>query len=1134
MADHELAFEYVVEQIRSSPVIHDAFSCNIRGPGSEDIVVVKKNSIALLCKESDGEWFRKSNRELQLSIRHAACFRRAEKQDIIAITTAPGRITFISYRNGALDICHEIQTFSLTDTHLSTLDRVIKFDAKGQFMYMQAVEGQFAMYKVDDQSSDLAFSARRIFAIDGVILSCCFLGQHRGRNALVIHTTRRNSCRLALLNWQEDELLESIIPRYMPIDQSMAMCLFMLPVSKKASAAFLHVSAEQIALIYEDSLHCGDLQFSTMKLDGLIPSAITGLYYKDSDYVALMSTSDHCIHAIVLDARERLSSIELGSVGFAATSIVILEDSTSDLSTISTFLCGSNGESGFFSFTAKTPPMVLSSFLEAVPAKDFLVGQYNRHNIQNKVSTIGGIGQSSSIQSHFFGLAAYVQDEFAILEPKNTAPKQIFVLSDKYGQDFVLLSLPWSSQLLQLQASANAEVHDVGLQYGLIENVPTIRACILNECLLQITPSAIVQCFADESAESVVDNNADGETILIAEVCQNRVALFIRTETTFLLRTNTFIKTENERLEIIQQGSDMLFAVEAMTVQFLALDESDDNMLLLLCFADGRILLFRSAGEQRIILVDDTQSLVQAARYAEHDTDAIIPHSSIILFENEEFHVLVALRSGAIAHFRSEGDQVILEALLQHSRTPITFCKALKHNHEGYFLGEHLGRVALNDGELFVDSIGRSGKNPETFTCSLDPFFFPGSDTALRQAGILCLAEGVLSFNTVSNDLEDIIEVNSLGESPQRMLHDDDLGCLLVATNRVTTSPDGERGVTNMANLQIRRRQACLSSSPLRDSKKQSLIFKPGEKIYALIQWLVTINGKDRLWTVVGSSKRNTKNGKCDEGKLTVLRFKSAADKIDIRKEFSPSFPSPVYALCALGTLSLVVAHGNVLEICTLDIENRALASQTQAELRSSAIVLYTYDEYVFAATQKDSILVFRYDAAAKTLTRVATDPYPRMSVSMTVLRDSIVILTDKTKQLTIHSWDSTNAKLSLIQTISMPSVIVRTRPLTLSGKEKTGSALPDDFVLVALGLDGSLHSIFRAHTMVSRQINLVRHQEHYDFWKDHTLSDIVNLLPVESLQVLFSDSENQASINDWRVALRRALINRTRRLLAL
>lgn len=1103
----DLDLTYIAEQIVPSSVVTFLKTCTIRTPAIQDVVLIKRDTMVLLCRETGGLWRTRSQRKFCGNIGHIDVLRRPGQLDVITASLADGSVHFVSYRSQSFETVHEIRSPITNGDLLNVPGHYFASDPLGRAICSLAREEELSVYRLGTRTSEIDLTARRKIKLRGYLHRCCFLYHENDALSLVVHSSLQDTCpQLNLFHWGRNDLLEGAKPCSMPLDSRMKICLFMVPLLER-SGDFLHVTAECISLISEYHVRSGDVHYQQLELDHKvgIPSAIVTLM--DRDDLALIASDNMQMHIITMNTHGRLVITSLGEISFIATSLAVLEGTSSDDDSWTVFATSDAGESTIFTLYLNRENSIDTQFVDPVPITDLLVLPSGSCP---KVLTIGGLRTAGNVVSHSSAVPASVLHEIQLIDAGNTAPTQLFVAPVVHGSTtYILLSLPWASQLLQCSTYQGPELIDVSEEFNLKSDIATLLFFAVHGHFLQVTADAIYCCKSFQDAPELIYSCSESESIVLASHSLDKLALVVRRHTAYRLLLMTFIKTESQSVTPINlSGTEDLptFLVEPTALHlstsnlYLSTTNEDYIGLIALCLADGTVMLIRVFTAALEIILNDRESLL-ASQSDTPDAASYLPHSCIILYEFDVCHLVISLRSGRIAHLTSRVEGSHCTGFVEFSDTPVTFLSQYRSENGCFFTGQGVGRITLSAGRLVFDKVELTGKHVASVNYVPDPFATARQRDLPIPNGLLYLQDGCLTFATIEKEVSNVVTLTDIAETPRRALYLDRLDGLLVATtktvwnNAVSASPQN-----NVANLRVIHKGRCISDTPIRDTKKQTQLFKPDDVIYCLMKWELSINGIAKSWTVVGSSRKNPKLSRPDggmfEGRLTVLRLKMVSDKLDVRKEFSPSFASPIYALCPLGPLSLVIAHGSVIEVNTLDVESRSLVSHATMTLRSSAIALHSSDNHIFAATQKDSLVVLRYIPSEKKLVRIASDPYPRMSLSLTMMSTTLLVLTDKTNRVVVFHWEASHERLSTSEVLNMSSVIVKTRLLQLPNRSTDTAPYPfglDRSIILAAALDGSLHAIIKVPLKLREVLEARRTQEAERFWKDTMLSDYIS-----------------------------------------
>ncbi|CCG81527.1 Putative uncharacterized protein [Taphrina deformans PYCC 5710] len=708
-------------------------------------------------------------------------------------------------------------------------------------------------------------------------------------------------------------------------------------------------------------------------------------------------------------------------------------------------------------------------------------------------------------------------------------PENIFSVYGRYGIAYVLISMPWGSQLLEYQVEEE-ELTDVSLDFEIEAKYSTILFCAVGEAFgksfLQVTSNGVHNC-ANLRTQKSLYSIGSASAIILARLYSKTLVLVMLTDEVYTMKLLTLIKDEDEGFAISETDNELTFEIEPTVLRIEAAPEND-GIYLTLCFANNRIAIWCYSSQASLVKLHDF-SLCPAADSADAE-ESLIPYDCTVLVHGNKWHVLVAYHTGIAKHFLLREKELVLKRSRRLSTSPVRLLSEADNQESLYFVGEHCGRISILDHELVVDMIVFPDRQPESTIYCLNPFF--NAQTDVQSFGFLCYESGWLTFYTIPQEISQAQDAIDIAETPRRLLYIAHLNCYVLATDGESIQGNYEKSAKVGANICIVQNGVCISESPLRDSRKETEIFRSGDVIYALTQWQVVIHGKERSWTVVGSSRKITKTATI-EGRLTVLRLKQSGNKIDVRKEFSPSYSAPIYALCVFDETSLVIGHGDALEVTMLDIGSRALATQSQLQLRSPVIAIHVSGKYVFVATQKDSIMVFEYENSVLKL--VAADPYPRLSVSLALINETTLVLTDKHKNLSVYDWSPTTGKLNVNCTISMPSIIIRAKRLSvprLDSEDVLTDFTPDRHVILAAGLDGSLYAVFRVRSTLKVLIDDHEAKESPNLFRTLTLPKIIASLTDEEMRTLLDEFEITEAA-DVRKSLVAAMTRRTSRLLA-
>lgn len=1133
---------YIADQLTSSCVTLAVYTCSIRSNGAQDIILIKKDSIVLLSQELN-VWHTETVRKFRGIVQDAVIVRRPAQHDAIAVALTDGSIQFIYYQNHTFTTVHEIRSPVVSASFLDLPGRHLAFEPRGEAFCSLTRENELTILYLARGTQLIDLTGLRRLRLKGYLLSCCFLNRQDDNFSVVVSSCYEGRCCLSLQSWHRNDTHESLERYDMTLTPDLGLCLFMLPLSHYAGS-FLYISSGAISLISDDHFrnHTGIVHTWQKSLDKNfgIPSATIEL--QDKYDLALIACDNSRVYLVKLEEDKRLTISSLGIISFPATSLALLRPRSSSSDPWTVFATGDAGLSAVFQIFFQDENILEATFVESLPVIDLLAAPSCSQG--SVVTGRGGPTASGHLAFHTAALSSELLHEVQIHDPGITAPKQLFVAVDRVESAiYILLSLPWASQVLQCSSHESDELYDVTDDLDLRADVSSLLFFPISQYFIQVTSEAVYCCGNILSGRRLLLACAEDEIVILAASWDEKLALIVRVGNTYKLLLMQFFKSENIGMNAsLLQGPEIAptFLSEPTALHFSA-DRKANTGLVLLCCANGRVVMFRVTATNIEIAMDDSLSLCEK-RLVFGSEEPCVPLSCTILYDNDILHLLVSLQSGKVAHFSNMSGSFELEESAEISKVPISFCSVYASDKECYIKGNGLACLKLCDNRIISTEIDVPASTLEAVNFVQNPFQYrQNQDT---EIGLLFLQKGWLSFAKISRKVQDLTRVVSLNETPRRLLYLNKIDSLVVATgNPIRPDLPILESSTTIANLQVVKDGRCISDSPIRDTKRGILLFRPDDVIYCLMQWDVTINTIQRSWTLIGSARKNPKAARSDgdvfKGKLTVLRLKMVGGKLDVRKEFSPSFAEPIYALCALGPLSLVIAHGLVIEVSTLDIVSRSLVSQTTITLRSITIALHASNEYIFAATQKDSLIVFKFLQAENKLIRVASDPVPRLSLSLTAIQYEpfVLVLTDKNKHVVVFDWDERRQQLVTNTVLEMPSVIVKARSLPLSDHKMCSGPLPfglERSIILAAGLDGSLHAIVKVSHILHKILIKQRDLETNRFWKDNMLSDLISITTDDDLSELgILDSQGETNVAATRARLRTIFEAYDRRALA-
>lgn len=1128
-------YKYISEQIDGSAVTQFVFVCSIRGPQAKDVLLIKRASIILLCQEKEEIWHQKCERRFKGNVLDAILLRRPGQADFISLSFDDGGIQFICYRHERFETEHEIRNLDLLGSNkLRRYGHKLVVDPGGRALCVLSYEKRLILFRLNERTQRVELTARRKCDLKGYLLCACFLQQQTDGISLVVHSSYSEGCQLSLFHWRQGELLEQIQPCHMPLEPGMELCLFMLPLARRLGS-FLHITTSGVSLISEYHLRSGDIHYRRVNFEEAVaPCAVLDLAHKQ--YLALIACDDRSLHVICLGEDGNLGMQPVEPMAFSVSSIALLQTKSTSSNAWTIFVAGNSEFSAIVDVRLDAANVERFRFTNAVPVADLLIVSNDMST--STITACGSQGITGHLATHFSALSSFLIHELQVVNSDNNAPKQLYVIPNQgHTFTYILVSLPWFSQLFQCSDSEGLDVFDITEEMQLQSRTATLLFFAFNEHLVQVTASGVYRCGSILSQGRPLLIFSDAESVILATQCDGILAIVIQYENTFKFLVMQLLKSEADDLALtclVDSKDAPIMRSETTCISSTRWQDSG-VVLILLCSADGGLSLFEiTLSSCKVVL--ETHLEVCRDRRASQGLLSEVPHSCKLFYTNDRLRVIIGLSSGKLAHCSVHGPQVDWIELIQAGYLPLNFCPGDVSDNSCYIMGSFMARLTILEGRIRLEKIAMPGcSSLQAVISGFNPFSDLRSPTLER--GVLFIRDGCLSFTSIGTQIQKMTTLVDLSETPRRLLYLEKLGAIVVATTRSS----GSR--SHHVNLKMVKSGTIISENPMRDTKTQSPLFRPDDVIYCLAQWDVTINHVQKSWTIIGTSRKNTKSARADmdvlEGRLIVLRFKMVNGKLDVRKEFSPSFANPIYALCPLGPLSLVIAHGSVIEVSTLDIASRSLGSRASTTLRSTTVALHTHGNYIFAATQKDSITVLRYYSEANKLVRVASDPCPRLSLSMVAHYDLALtlILTEKNKKVSVYHWDDEKQQLITQCTLNMPSVIVKTRVLPISNDYITQHSSTLDlkpYVILAAGLDGSLHTIIRVSSSCYRVIDDHRQLDTERFWDDKMLADYIDLLNEDQLSKMFEGRHRPNSMTETKAQLHSIFVSYGRQALAL
>lgn len=1125
---------YLAEVLARSPVISRHLKCCPRSGSQDDILLVRKDSVALLYHQDTSTWTKAVEQHLRYPIRDVKIIRRPYENDLVAVLDKFGGTYILAVQADQFLLVREIREPECVSGDHAYLGQQQVIDPRGRAMASMSSEECLVIYTLADNGIDgLDFVARKKVALPGQILQSCFVFTGDDLLSLVVHVALGDRCTLYLFHWRVGDILEHLTPRGMPVPKDQTFCLYMIPLMRRPGY-FLHIAMEVVSLISAQHVQCGDLYFEQCKTDlnGALPSAIIELVVGEEDNLALLAADDGEIYIISLDAYENLILSNIGPISFPATSLSLLDTKERALNTWTIFASSDSGESGVFILRVGEDNTAEIVFTESAPLTDLCI--IGGSESETRLMTLTGCERSGSLVRQSLSLPLSTVREVRVMDT-TSAPESMFVVTDMFGTSSILLSMPWSSCLLQYTDSEE-QMLDVSDEFGVETSEPTLFFFTLNDFFVQVTSKAIYSCIDMQNESKVILRFDTTETVISAQMFSNSLAFISRRGDQYHLSILTSIKTESGDVQFDQLLPTMEFLEEPIVFHYSSSPGSVVG-LLVLCFTSGRLLVMRHQWEELTTMLDCPRTTEDVGT-GMTDQISSLPRDCIALGDRTTLHIFTSHWTGDLTHHKIM-DGIVTVMTTKNMNGPITFIPGSGSASQVYFTGTSTGKLQiLGDDEVQMHRIVFPNERPENTVFCPDPFFDPQTDT-IRASGLLYHDSGWLIFATVGEQPEHSRESTEISETPRRLLYLERLNCYVVATSKtIRPDPTDKTGYTSMANIRIVQNERCISDTPIRDSRKQAMLFRPGDVIYALVQWQVMIGGKERSWTVIGASRRNPKTNTL-EGRLVVLRLKQTGNKIDVRKEFSPSYAAPIYALCPMDETCLVLAYGKTIEVTMLDIESRALVTRATFTIRSPAIALHVSGGHIFAATQKDSVVVLHYKD--QTLLLVASDPVPRMLLSMTMTEDGkTLIVSDKRKNVHLYTWtpEANERKLRLTCTLDLPSVIVGTKIMSIPTDlldDAVSELLPGKNVIVAAGLDGSLHVILEVHDTLGHILTEARNRVDHGLWSTETLASLASQISLEDVERCMHSANVMTDLDTSlaRTAIQTAVERCTTRLLA-
>ncbi|EEB08570.2 E3 ubiquitin ligase complex subunit Mms1 [Schizosaccharomyces japonicus yFS275] len=791
---------------------------------------------------------------------------------------------------------------------------------------------------------------------------------------------------------------------------------------------FIVVLETRMCLLSVSQIECGDLQFLSEDLPQVEDDALVVAFEPD-----LSSTNVY------------LLAFDNGDIFRVRTSVVSIDylycgkinnPATSPLVPLSPYLLatGDGCDGGFYEIQGDKVSLLYDIPCWA-PVWDFVCLKARNGTVlngdltQSSIVTASGIGKSGALYQLRYGKRLY-----PVLEATLTFGATLMrMFQASEDESYCWLNYPWQTQILKV--SQDGAVEDVTDELHFEVSTSLLVLCF-SGIFIQITKNAIHRCCFGEQPFAILQAAQDSEFVI-----------------SFSSPSSLFIVEQKEggssvgKILSLKRNDSLHCSLTDVTIPIFAevlcgcIISMNNTEIVVTGTADSH-LSFHSITTEGVRLINKFQLHEDGSVHEIVENDVFLPISVSYLRETEnEATVLTSTKNGYLVCFRvimidMTNVQVNFVSRERFQTLPLMLQANMGEQSSLYAWQGSIYSITKNrkaDDSSFLSIIPVIG--PETLqnihgVCPFSPF--PDS---LGQQMIAFFSQDSLYVSEVQVQEDTIARRFPVSATPRRLLHDKFTNTLVVGCCHI---PILNAETSDLYFCDANTFENVSKPWPSTDLKGKT-IFKPGETIYSMCFWTVRgINHKKYRHLCIGTGLEKSKNG---NGRVLILTLSKPDDHptIDIRHVITVYTEQPVLSICPVGEYALCYSAGKTLGLKVLDVVQKKFSNgDCTLNLRSMAVSLCSYKNYIFATTVRDSVCVVEYIPETNVLKLVSTDTVPRMGVDSYYLSQTDTLFgCDKLNVLTVYDCNM-KPKDDRLKSLGLQVVLQQERQLcTLTNKLK-------------------------------------------------------------------------------------------------
>ncbi|KAF2101435.1 hypothetical protein NA57DRAFT_53402 [Rhizodiscina lignyota] len=292
--------------------------------------------------------------------------------------------------------------------------------------------------------------------------------------------------------------------------------------------------------------------------------------------------------------------------------------------------------------------------------------------------------------------------------------------------------------------------------------------------------------------------------------------------------------------------------------------------------------------------------------------------------------------------------------------------------------GPTLCRLTLQgNGTLHIDEVVSNFRGSPTprrtpisaLCCIANPYLLERADLEGKAVLVSGSTLSIASVDLQPKAVPTLLPLHEQG-TPTRLLYLEQLDCMVVASTR-TDLVDMGIPRPNWAGKRCTRGQIefiSTADTPPVDENDDSrnlytLPLYPNEKIFCLLEWKISVDGKKYVHLLVGTGREDEKGN--PTGVLYFLSLRrieaDGGPGISTRVVHKAEYPNPVYSVAALGETDFAITTGTALRILRMDAATRKSARLCKYELPSIGLQVTASPPYVYVSTLEDSLMAFEF-----------------------------------------------------------------------------------------------------------------------------------------------------------------------------